>query len=240
MGQGASLGDEDPPMTMPMLPGLMDDKAAAATSSALADLLSGLDDIMMGELIASAEAAGFGSEAPQAAEGEEAVESEEAAEEAVEDATEDVEEAEEPAEQDVEEVAAQGFEQITSWTESARESLGSMLEQIEGYQTAAQEGAELGADPDSVDSLLEKANELIETADETVSECLDAAKSEDAHGCAIAALRLERVTRIMGKLVEQAAAFAETTAAPEAGFNDEPAVKLWAERTAPKPGPLSI
>ncbi len=239
MGQGASLGVEAPPMTMPMLPGLMDDKATAAAPSALADLLSGLDDIMMGELIAAAEAAGFGSDVAieAAEEGEEVMEE---GEEAAEEAAEDAEEGEEPSEQDVQEVAAQGFDQITEWSASARETLGSLLEQLEGYLTAAQEGEEMGAEPDSIEPLVEKANELIETADEAVSECTDAAKAEDAHACALAALRLERVTRVMNKLVEQAATFAETTTAPEAGFNDEPAVKLWAERTAPKPGPLSI
>ncbi len=231
-------------MTMPVLPALMDTAAAPATT--LADILGELDELAIGELVASAEAAGFGAaveEEPAADSPEEPAEevAEEAALEGEEGAEEEAgAEGDEIAAQDVEEVAAQGFEQITTWAQGARDALGAQLDAIDGYKTAADDRFESGADPESIEPLLERANELIEQADEALDECLDAAREAEAHACASAALRLERISRVFAKLVEQAATFAETTSAPEAGFNDEPAVKLWAERTAPKPGPLSI
>ncbi len=229
-------------MTMPMLPGLMD-PAASAVGPTLADILTDLDDLTMADLIASAEAAGFGGEPVEEVVEEEGAE--EAAEEVVEEAAEEGEEAaadgEEVAEEaDVEEVASQGFAQMTDWATSARETLASQLETLEEMKSAAEANVEAGADPDSIEPLVEKGNELLEQADEALTECLDAAKAEEAHPCAVAALKIERIARVFGKLVEQAATFAETTSAPEAGFNDEPAVKLWAERTAPKAGPLTL
>jgi hypothetical protein len=220
-------------MTMPVLPALMNQDTAAAAPS-LADILGGLDELAMGELVASAEAAGFGGDGEAADEDGEEPAEEEAADEEVEDVEA------EPEEADVEEVAAKGFESMTSWVASAREALDPQLEALQAAFDTATAGVDEGADPDSIEPLIEKATELCETADVAVEEANAAAEAQDAHACAIAALRVERIGRVISKMVEQAATFAETTAAPEAGFDDEPAVKLWAERTSPKAGPLGI
>lgn len=232
------------PMSMPHLPGLMGGAKPAAPAS-LADILSQLDEGQVADLVATAKAATAGADAPpssEAAEGQppEGSPAEEASESDEEAAAEgdDETDAAEPSEQDVEDVAAQGFEQICSWAESANSGIASQLEQVQQLQAAAEAAAEKGADPDSIEPLAEQAQELADQATEYLDECNAAADKQDAHGCATAALMLDRCAKVMAKIVEQAQAYAEPNATPEAGFYDEPAVKLWAERTAPKPGPM--
>lgn len=220
-------------MTMPILPGLGGDKSAAPAATALADVFDQLDDDQISELVATAEAAGFGGDA-EGTPGEEATESPEEA-----DADGDVPSAdEEPAEDDVEGVAAQGFEEITAWATQASESNAGMLSQVESALETAQGGEEAGAEPDAIEPLLEQAQALSDQSAELLSECEAAAKADDAHACAVAALKIERNSRILQHVVAQAQAYAETTETSEAGFQDEPAVKLWAERTAQASGPI--
>jgi hypothetical protein len=215
----------------------------------LAAILDQLDETAMNELVATAEAATMGEtpEAPPAAEGEPAVEGDEvpagdeteSADEAmVEGDDTGTEEEAEPTEADIEDVASQGFEQMQSWAEQAYEALGAQVDSLNATLKAAQAAAEEGADPDAVEALVEQADATYEAAGEQLDAVMAGVKAEDAHAAATAALQLERSGRILTKLVEQAAAHAETTGTPEAGFYDEPAVKLWAERTGPKMGPI--
>ncbi len=234
---------------------------AAAAPATLADIISQLDDDQINELVATAEAAGFGEEPPSSAEdvnpdleqpeagtvdndealSEEGVDDsgslapspEEAAEEEV-----DEEGAEEGDAELVEEKEAQGLDAIDSWASGILEDLDVQLDALKQHLATAEDNAEIGADPDSIEPLLDQAEELLEKASEAYSECKDAASAEDARSCALAGLRIERIHRVLLKLVEQAGAYAETSDAPEAGVMDDPAVKLWAERTGPKTGLL--
>jgi hypothetical protein len=236
-------------MTMPILPALMG-TADAAPPISLADIFATLEDDQVNELVATAEAAGFGLEdvnpdleQPEAgtvdndeALSEEGVDDGGSAEAAVN--PDDAEGAEDTDEEEVTVMEGSNLDEVVDSAVSKFDGLDAQLVALQGYLDAASEAADSGADADSIQALVEKAEEVIEAADEAVIECKDACSSDDAHGCAIAALKVIRAERILGKLVEQAAVFAETTDAPEPGPQDDPAMKLWAERMAPKGGPL--
>ncbi len=131
-----------------------------------------------------------------------------------------------------------GVDAILASAVSAFDGLDDQLLAITGYQDQATENEEAGADPTSIADLAEKAQEVIDGADEAVSACKAAAKGDDAHAAAEAAMQVLRAQRILAKLVEQAATYADVTTAPEPGPQDDPAVKLWAQHMAPKTGML--
>lgn len=214
-------------MTMPVLPALMNpgDKSQAPS---LADVLDQLDESQVAELVATAEAAGFGEDSPA----EEAAESDE---EAAAEGDLDTE----PSEEDVNAVAGQGFEEMSSWVTSSVEGLGAQVDAISASVDAASEGEETGAEPDEAQAALEQAQELQATVEELQGEYEAAEKAEDAHAAGVACLKIEKAVRKMALLAQLAATAAETTDSVEpAGVADEPAVKLWAERTKQPMGPL--
>ena len=242
-------------MTMPILPALMGaPEAGAPAAPTLVDIISQLDEEMVTELLTAADAAGFGvtvddEEPPAETDEEPPVEEVPMDEEVVEDEElppesedgEPVEEADaedEATEEEVGEMAELGYDAIGEWSDKALEQIDAQYDALVELGKAAD--ADLGADPDSIDQLIEKADELREQASEARDASAAAAKSEDARTCALEALKLERASRILAKLLEQAQAYAETTETPEAGPADDPAMKLWAERTAPKGGPLPL
>lgn len=215
-------------MTMPVLPALMDDKSQAAP--ALADVLDQLDESQVAELVATAEAAGFGSDTP-------AEESGEPADEAAAEGDEDLDA--EPTAEDAAAVGAQGFDEMSAWVTTSVDGLGAQLDAISASADAALEGEEAGAEPDEAQAALEQAQELQAVVEELQGEYAAAEKAEDAHAAGVACLKIEKATRKMGLLVQLAATAAETTDSVEpAGVADEPAVKLWAERTKQPTGPL--
>ena len=230
-------------MTMPILPALMGaPEAGAPAAPTLVDIISQLDEEMVTELLTAADAAGFGvtvddEEPPAETDEEPPVEEVPMDEEVVEDEElppesedgEPVEEADaedEATEEEVGEMAELGYDAIGEWSDKALEQIDAQYDALVELGKAAD--ADLGADPDSIDQLIETADELREQA------------SEARDTCALEALKLERASRILAKLLEQAQAYAETTETPEAGPADDPAMKLWAERTAPKGGPLPL
>lgn len=227
-------------MTMPILPGLMEGASAAAPT--LADVINALDDDQVNELVALAEAAAAGEPGDEApapeeppADGEEApVESQ------PEEGDDSLDEGAEPG--DEEQVAdmeqAMSPDAIASSASDAFDSLDDRLLAIQSHLDAATEAADQGAEPEAIEALVERAQEVIEQADAALAECKDFAKADDIHGCAVAALRVQRASRILDKLVEQAVAYAEGSEIPEPGPQDDPAVKVWAERMGPKGGPI--
>lgn len=221
-------------MTMPILPGL----AEEPVSPSLTDYLDELTPETIAELVAEAAAAAVGDSAdPDAAEG--GTDSEDAPEGDVEGA--DGEAEEELSDEEVETRASElgeagDFDAITSWSESALEEASTIRDSLAELHKQAEVDEESGADPDAIEELLERADELVERATEADSEASDAAKAEDPKACAEAALRVERAVRALRAMMEEAKAFADVTTTTEAGFADEPAVKLWAERTMPKAG----
>ena len=243
-------------MSMPILPALMGTEEATPVS--LAELIQTLDDDQVNELIATAEAAGYGvEEAPAAEDVNDDLEQPEAgtvdndealSEEGVDDggAAEDVGAAAgDDTDEELEEGAEEGDDEAVTEMEgldpdaivesavSTFDGLDAQLVSLQGFLTTAEEAAEAGADPDSIQQLVDKAEELIEAADEAVTECKDAAAAEDVHTAAVSAMKVNRVQRILVKFVEQAQAFAETSDIPEPGPMDDPAVKVWAERMGP-------
>ncbi len=249
---------------MPILPGLMGaDDSSAPPATTLADIISQLDDDQVTELVAAAEAAGFtdAEVSPVAAEDvnpdleqpEQPVAGLEgaAADEGVDDSgmsAEDVvnpdddegvgDEAESDEEAASEMEGTMGVDAILASAVSAFEGLDDQLLAITGYQDQATENEEAGADPTSIADLVEKAQEAIDNADVAVEDCKSAAKADDAHAAAIAAMQVLRAQRNLAKLVELAATYADVTTAPEPGPQDDPAVKLWAQHMAPKTGML--
>lgn len=241
-------------LPMPALPALMGEATdeVPAEKPTLAAIFDQLDEQGINELVATAEAATMGEMPAEGEEGEpaepgvgeevpatdEAEDTGEAVAEEEEPGAEAEEEDAEPTEVDVEEVASQGFEQMQTWAEKAYEAISGQLEALKAQLKTAQANVEAGADADAIEGLLEQGEETYEAAGEQLDGVMAGVKAQDAHAAATSALQLERSGRIVSKLVEQAAAHAETTGALEAGFYDEPAVKLWAERTAPKMGPI--
>jgi len=206
-------------MTMPILPGLA---GTAVPAGSLTDVLDALAPDQIAELVAEA----AGSSDPDA--------------DPVEGGEDDTDgEAEEEGELSDEEVEARAtelgdageLEAITTWSERAIESLNAAREQLAEMHTTAEAEAERGADPDAIEALLDRADELVEQAVEADDEAAAAAKSEDAKACAEAALRVHRFARAMRALIQEAQPYTETTTTDEATAADEPAVKLWAERT---------
>lgn len=219
-------------MTMPMLPALQGDKSNA--TPALADVLDQLDEDQVAELVATAEAAGFGSD-----EGTPAEEKSDPPDEAA--AEGDIDMDAEPAADEVDAVAGQGFDEMASWVSTSVEALGSQVDAISASVDAATEGAESGAEPDEAQAALDQAEELQTLVEELQTEFDDAQSAEDAHAAGVACLKIEKATRKMALLAQLAATAAETTdSVAPAGVEDEPAVKLWAERTASKAGPLGV
>lgn len=243
-------------MDMPILPSLMGTNDPAAPPPAtLVDIISQLDELQVGELLTAADAAGFGVEPVEPVEGDEPVDGEEPEAEMVEEETPEEEEVaeteEEPGEEvpaegddaevpeeEVTEMAELGFDAIGTWADTALEQIDAQYDALVELGKAAD--ADLGADPDAIAALVEQADTLREQASEARDNSAAAAKSEDARTCALEALKLERASRVLAKLLEQAQAYAETTDTPEAGPADDPAMKLWAERTAPKTGMLPL
>lgn len=240
-------------MTMPILPALMGNTdAAAPPPTTLVDIISQLDEAQMGELLAAADAAGFSAtveeetieptegEEPEAEMVEEETPEEEVAEEVEELSDEEPadEGDEEVPEEEVAEMAELGFDAIGEWADKALEQIDAQYDALVELGKAAD--ADLGADPDAIETLVEQADTLREQASEARDASAAAAKSEDARTCALEALKLERASRVLAKLLEQAQAYAETTETPEAGPADDPAMKLWAERTMPKTGLLPL
>ncbi len=239
-------------MDMPILPALMGTADAAAPApTTLIDIISQLDETQMTELLAAADAAGFGVEVEptEPVEGEEPeaeMADEETPEEEVEteeeptddEAVEDVDAEAEPSEEEVGEMAELGFDAIGEWSDKALEQIDVQYDALVDLGKAAD--ADLGADPDAIAALIEQADTLREQASEARDASAAAAKSEDAHACALEALKIERASRIIDHLLQQAHTYAETVDTPEAGPADDPAMKLWAERTMPKTGLLPL
>lgn len=231
-------------MTMPILPALMGTPDSTEPPTTLVDIISQLDPEMLTELLAAADAAGFGAEpANEEVEADEETPAEEPEEEQVEEATDDTEteagdEDEEESEESVAEMAELGFDAISAWADTALEQIDAQYDAI--VELGKNADADAGADPDAIKVLVEQADELRAKASEARDASADAAKGEDARTCALEALKLERYSRVLATLVEQATAYAETAETPEAGPADDPAMKLWAERTAPKLGPLPL
>ncbi len=129
-----------------------------------------------------------------------------------------------------------GFDAIGTWADKALEQIDVQYDAL--AELAKNADADLGADPEALSALVDQADTLREQASEARDASAEAAKAEDARTCALEALKLERASRVLDNLLQQARAYAETTEAPEAGPADDPAMKLWAERTMPKPGLL--
>ncbi len=237
---------------MPILPALMGTDPSAPPPVTLIDIIGQLDEEQVAELLTAADAAGFGLEpveeepvdeepTEEADMIEEPIDEEVVEEEPTEDEepVEEVEgEDEEETEESVAEMAELGFDAIGEWADTALEQIDAQYDALVELGKAAD--ADLGADPDAIDALVEQAETLREQASEARDASAAAAKAEDPRTCALEALKLERASRVLAKLLEQAQAYAETTEAPEAGPADDPAMKLWAERTAPKTGLLPL
>lgn len=220
---------------------------AAAPPTTLVDIISQLDETQITELLAAADAAGFGATVeepdgePPAEEPEVEMLEEETPEEGeAGEPSEELEEGddEEPAEEEVTEMAELGFDAIGEWSDKALEQIDVQYDALVELGKAAD--ADLGADPDAIEQLIEQADTLREQASEARDASAAAAKVEDARNCALEALKIERASRVLDNLLKQAQAYAETNDTPEAGPADDPAMKLWAERTAPKTGPLPL
>ncbi len=238
-------------MTMPILPALMGTPDPAAPPPlTLVDIISQLEPEQMTELLAAADAAGFGAEPVET---EEPTDEEPSTEEADMPDEEQVEVVEEPedeatdaaegeddeeSEESVAEMAELGFDAIGTWADTALEQIDAQYDAI--VELGKNADADAGADPEAIDALVEQADELRTKASEARDASADAAKGEDAHTCALEALKLERFSRVLATLLQQAQTYAETNDTQEAGPADDPAMKLWAEKTAPKLGPLPL
>src|SRR5690242_13076571 len=140
-------------MTMPILPALMG-TADAASPPSLVDVISALDDGQINELVATAEAAGFGGEAPAAEDVNPDLEQPEAptvdndeagSEEGVDEAAPESEEGEGTDEEEVADMEqSMDATAIVSSAEAAYDGLDPKLQSLQTYLESAEEGVEGG------------------------------------------------------------------------------------------------
>lgn len=226
---------------MPLLPGL--DGAEATVGPSLTDLLDTITEEQAAELVTQAQAWKTGEggqtsaeldadsdeepatmdEADEMGEGEEVAEGEE------------VEEGDAEAEAKADELEAAGdYDGMLSWAETTTEELNTLSEDLSALLDTAEENEESGADPDGVQEAIDALEPLVEQAQEHSDAAAAAAKAEDPKACGEACLRLERVLRRARALLVQAQACADSTSVGGTTVEDEPAVKLWADRSRPK------
>lgn len=230
-------------MTMPILPGLMNEGGAAAEAPSITELLDSLELEQVQELVTLLTAEDVGGEEDETEGADEGEEPPGDGEEPEGEPPSEEVETEEETEQDAEarsyadSLAESGdLAELSKWAEDSLAEAEACVDELEVLLDTATKAEEQGADPEAVEEVLERVQSLFERAEEAAEEVITEVKAENAKGAAEAALRVEKLMRRIHAAKEDAIAAADVTSTTPSPM-DEPALKVWAERTRPKGNP---